>query len=206
NQPSVKHLFEGCQSIAITDPPLDVVAELVTLARQREIPVLWDPGILVSQGWEALESVAKQADIVFLNEAEATALLETAELDTSLKYLHKLEFHNHIVLKLGAQGAAMLEPATGVVVEATALPLKGMGFDVVNTVGCGDVLVGAFAAYRVLGASIRKSLIMASAAAGSNATRPETRGGPERARLEALEQQSRKLGFTFRERKLSSLV
>jgi ribokinase len=206
NQPAVKHLFEGCQGIAVTDPPLDVVAELVTLARQREIPVLWDPGILVSQGWKALESLAKQADIVFLNEAEATALFDSAELDMSLKHLHELQFHNHIVLKLGAQGAAMLEPATLEVVEAPALPLKNIGLDVVNTVGCGDVFVGAFAAYRVLGASIGESLIMASAAAGLNATRPETRGGPERASLEALEEQSRKLGFTFRERRLSSLT
>jgi len=206
NQPAVKHLLEGCQSIAITDPPLDVVAQLITSAKQRSIPVLWDPGILISHGWKALEYLAKQADIVFLNEAEATALFETAESDTSLQYLQRLGFHNHIVLKLGARGAAMLEPATLTVVEAPALPLKEMDFDVVNTVGCGDVFVGAFAAYRVLGASIRKSLIMASAAAGLNATRPETRGGPERASLEMVEEQSRNLGFALRERKLSSLI
>jgi len=206
SQPSVNQLLQACQSIAVTDPPLDVLAELTSLAVQRGIPVLWDPGILVSHGWKALESLAKQADIVFLNEAEAKALFETSELDMSLQQLNKLQFHNHIVLKLGARGAAMLEPAALTVVEAPALPVGEMGLDVVNTVGCGDVFVGAFAAYRVLGASVRKSLIMASAAAGLNATRPETRGGPERASLEAVEHQSRKLGFALWERELTSLI
>jgi len=103
------------------------------------------------------------------------------------------------VLKLGAQGAAMLEPASGAVIEVPALPLKKLGLNVVSTVGCGDVFAGVFAAYHVLGADLRKSLIMASAAAGLNATRPETRGSPERAALESTEQQFRNLGFKVQE-------
>jgi sugar/nucleoside kinase (ribokinase family) len=66
-------------------------------------------------------------------------------------------------------------------------------------VGCGDVFVGVFSAYYVTGSSLGQSLVMASAAAGMNATRPETRGSPERAALEAIEQQSRSLGFRVRE-------
>ena len=203
NKPSVNLPLQECQGIVLTDPPLDVVTELITLAKRRKIPVLWDPGILVSQGWEALQSLAKQADILFLNETEATALFRTTELDMSLRWLQELEFSNYIVLKLGVQGAALLEPATGTVIEIPTLPLKDLGLDLINTVGCGDVFVGAFAAYRVLGASLQKSLVMATAAASLNAARPETRGGPERASLEAIEQHSRNLGFVIRERKLS---
>jgi sugar/nucleoside kinase (ribokinase family) len=59
--------------------------------------------------------------------------------------------------------------------------------------------VGAFAAYYIMGANLQKSLIMASAAAGLNATRPETRGSPDRAALEATEQQFRNLGFKVQE-------
>ena len=202
NNLSVQHMLQQCQGMALTDPPLDVAAELISSAKQRRIPLFWDPGILTSHGWEALEPLAKQTDVIFLNEAEAAALFGTAEIDTSLQYLQKLEFPKHVVLKLGAKGAAMLEPATGLVVEAPALPLKELGLNVINTVGCGDVFVGAFAAYRVLGASLPKSLLIASVAAGLNATRSETRGSPQRATLEATEQQSRNLGFTVRERKL----
>jgi ribokinase len=203
NNPSVQHLIQECQSIVLTDPPLELAAELINVAKQRGIPVLWDPGILISQGGEALQSLAKQADILFLNEAEATALFGAAELDMNLQRLQELGFHNYTVLKLGAQGAAMLEPATSMVVEVPALPLKDLGLNVINTVGCGDVFVGAFAAYRVLGTSIQQSLIMASAAASLNATQPETRGSLERATLEAIEQRSNNLGFVVRERKLS---
>ena len=203
NTPQAKHQLQECRSIVLTDPPLEVAAELINLAKQRSIPTLWDPGILVSPGWEALQSLAKHTDILFLNEAEATALFGAAELNVSLQRLQELGFCNHTVLKLGAQGAAMLAAATGMVVEVPALPLKNLGLNVINTVGCGDAFVGVFAAYRVLGASLQKALIMASAAAGLNATRPETRGSPERASLEEVEQRSRGLGFAVKVRKLS---
>jgi sugar/nucleoside kinase (ribokinase family) len=107
------------------------------------------------------------------------------------------------VLKLGAQGAAMLEPASGTVIEVPALPLEELGLNVVNTVGCGDVFAGVFTAYHVLGANLKESLIMASAAAGLNATKPETRGSPARSNLEKVVNRSQKLGFAPRERKLS---
>jgi sugar/nucleoside kinase (ribokinase family) len=157
---------------------------------------------LVYQDREALQSLARQAEVLFLNETEANALLGTDEVTASLQRLRKLEFGNHTVLKLGSQGAVMLDPANGTVTGVPALPLKKLGLNVVNTVGCGDVFAGVFAAYHVLGANLRKSLIMASAAAGLNATRPETRGSPDRARLEEVVSRSQKLGFAVRHRKL----
>jgi sugar/nucleoside kinase (ribokinase family) len=120
----------------------------------------------------------------------------------SLQRLQELRFHNHIVLKLGAQGAVVLEPASSTVTQIPALPLKKLGLNVISTVGCGDVFAGVFAAYYIMGANLRKSLIMASAAAGLNATQPETRGSPGRANLEKVANRSRGLGFAVRKRKL----
>ena len=54
-----------------------------------------------------------------------------------------------------------------------------------------------------MGSSLAQSLIMASAAAGLNATKPETRGSPDRASLEEVANRSQKLGFAAQERKLS---
>jgi len=201
NSPPVQTLLQECQSIVLTDPPLAVATELIRLARERRIPALWDPGILTSHGWAALEPLAKQTDIVFLNEAEATAIFGTGKIDIILSRLQQSEFPRQMVLKLGAKGAIMIEPTTGLVVKAPALPLEELGLNVINTVGCGDVFVGAFAAYRTLKASMQRSLIMASVAAGVNATRPETRGSPDRPILEAMEQRSRNLGFMAREQK-----
>jgi len=195
----VKQQLQECQGIVLTDPHLEVAEELINLAKRRDVPVLWDPGILISPNREALQSLAKEAEVLFLNETEANALLGTEVLNTAFQRLKELGFGNHTVFKLGAQGAAMLEPASGLVVEAPALPLEELGLNVINTVGCGDVFAGVFAAYHVTGSSLAQSLIMASAAAGLNATRPETRGSPDRAILEAVEQQCHDLGFTVQE-------
>jgi len=149
-----------------------------------------------------LQSLAKQAEVLFLNETEANALLGTDGLDMSLQKLKELGFGNHAVLKLGAQGAAMLEPASGAVIEVPSLPLKKLGLNVVSTVGCGDVFAGVFAAYHVMGSSLAQSLIMASAAAGLNATKSETRGSPDRANLEEVANRSQKFGFKTQKHKL----
>jgi len=202
NKAELNRQLQECRGIVLSDPPLGVAKELINMAKQHSIPVLWDPGILISPNREALHSLAKEVEVLFLNETEANALLGTDELNMGLKRLQELGFGNHTVLKLGAQGAAMLEIASSLIVEVLALPLKGLGLNVINTVGCGDVFAGVFAAYHVLEDNLRKSLIMASAAAGLNATRPETRGSPDRAKLEEVVDHSRELGFVLRERKL----
>jgi sugar/nucleoside kinase (ribokinase family) len=120
----------------------------------------------------------------------------------SLQRLKKVRFSNRAVFKLGAQGVVMVAAGSGTAIEVPALPLRKLGLNVVNTVGCGDVFAGVFAAYHVLGASLQESLVMASAAAGINATRPETRGSPDRATLEEIAGRSRRLGFAVRKRKL----
>jgi ribokinase len=199
NKAQVKQQLEECQGIVLTDPSLEVAEELIKLAKRRTVPLLWDPGILISPNREALQSVTREAEVLFLNETEASALLGTDGLNASLQKLKEMGFSNHVVFKLGARGAAMLEPANGLIVEAPALPLDELGLNVVSTVGCGDVFAGVLAAYYVMGNDLRKSLIMASAAAGLNATRPETRGSPERAALEAMEQQFHNLGFKVKE-------
>jgi ribokinase len=198
----LKRQLRQCRGIVLTDPPLEVARGLISVSKQYDIPVLWDPGILIRPNLEILVSVAKEAEVIFLNETEAGALLGVEKSDISPQRLQKLGFHNHIVLKLGVRGALMVETADGTLIEIPALPLKELGLNVISTVGCGDVFAGVFAAYYVMGRSPEESLIMASAAAGLNAARPETRGSPDRARLEEVVNRSGKLGFTVRKRKL----
>jgi len=192
-----------CRSVVITDPPLEAAEELIDLAKQSGAVVLWDPGVLIGQNREALQALAKEVGVLFLNETEASALLGTEQLDMSFQRLQEIGFRSHIVFKLGARGAVMFEPAKELVVEVPALPLERLGLNVINTVGCGDAFVGAFAAYHALGASFHRSLAMASAAGCLNATRPETRGSPERPIVEETEQKCRDFGFTVREHRQS---
>ena len=202
NKAELKQQLKECRGIVLTDPPLEVAKELINLAKRCGIPMLWDPGILIGPNREVLLSLAREAEVLFLNESEASALLGTDNLDMSLQRLQKLGFSNHTVLKLGAQGAVILEPASDVVTEVPALPLERLGLNVVSTVGCGDVFAGVFAAYYVMESSLEQSLLMASAAAGLNATQPETRGSPDRVNLEKVANRSRDLGFKTKEHKL----
>jgi len=195
----VKRQLKESQGIVLTDPPLEVAEALLDIAKRQALPVLWDPGILIAPHREALLLLTKQVDVLFLNETEADALFGTSGANVTLRRLKELGFGNHVVLKLGARGAVMLEPARGRVIEVPALPLKKLGLSVVSTVGCGDVFAGVFAAYYVMGSSLEDSLVMASAAAGLNATRPETRGSPDRATLEEVVNRSWKLGFAVRD-------
>ncbi len=205
NKTQVRQQLQECRGIVLTDPNLEVAEELINLARRRDVPVLWDPGILISSNQKVLQALAREVEVIFLNETEASALLGTGELNKNLQKLKELGFGNHAVLKLGAQGAVMLDSASGKVTEVPALPLKKLGLNVISTVGCGDVFAGVFAAYHVTRSSLEQSLIMASVAAGLNATRPETRGSPNRTNLEAVVNHSQKLGFVLRERKLSKI-
>jgi ribokinase len=196
-----RHLRQ-CRGIVLTDPPLEVVKGLMNLARQYDVPVLWDPGILIRPNSETLLCLAKEVAVIFLNQTEASALLGVEKSDMRLERFQELGFRNRIVVKLGSRGALMIEPPEGRLIEVPALPLRELGLNVISTVGCGDVFAGVFAAYHVTGSSLDESLIMASVAAGLNATRLETRGCPDRAGLEEVADRSAKLGFTARERKL----
>jgi ribokinase len=198
----IRRQLRECQGIILTDPPLEVAKGLINMTKRYDIPLLWDPGILIGPNREALLSLAKGAEVIFLNETETSALLGTSELKTSFRELKKLGFSNHVVLKLGVRGAVMVDLADGTLIGIPALPLKELGLNVISAVGCGDVFAGVFAAYYVTGSSLEQSLIMASGAAGLNAARPETRGSPDRARLEEVVSSSGKLGFTARKRKL----
>ena len=199
----IDRLLHGCRAIAITDPPLEVVEALVLLAQERGIPSLWDPGVLLADHSGALSSMTCRVDTLFCNEVEAAALFNSTEPDVVLKHVSRLGFRNQVVMKLGSRGAALLEPATRKVVETPALPLDRLGMQVVGTVGCGDAFVGAFAAYRILEADSAKALLMASVAAGLNATRQETRGSPDRATLEMVQQRACKIGYSLRRRSAS---
>ena len=56
--------------------------------------------------------------------------------------------------------------------------LEELGLKVVNTVGCGDSFLGAFAASKAQGLDDIESLERANLAGALKATQPETRGSP----------------------------
>ncbi|MFW6149992.1 MAG: carbohydrate kinase family protein [Chloroflexota bacterium] len=196
----VTSLLEASEGLVMTDPPIEVASSLVDRAQQNEIPVYWDPGILIAHGWAGLASLAAQSDSLFLNETETAALFGTEDPVGRPEDLLGKQLPSNVILKLGSRGARVLRVADGIIIEVQAFPLHELGFTLASTVGCGDAFVGVFAAYRVLGASLRDALEMATVAAGLNAARDETRGSPGRTSLEAALGRAHGLGYRATER------
>ncbi len=179
-------LMQRCRCLALTDPPLAVVLHLLETAAALTVPALWDPGVAVRTGWSVLAPIARRADSLLLNEAEAEQLFATSDPST---ILHRLDLNcspRAIILKQGSRGSVLLDCTTGDSDYIPPLPLIPLGLSPISTVGCGDVFLGVYAACLSRGHKRQVALLMASAAAGLNATRPETRGGPTANELERL--------------------
>jgi len=204
HNPATRQLLQQCQGIILTDPPLDVASQVVAWGERQGIPILWDPGILLNQGISILQPLIGKADVIFLNEAESSVFLGTAEWKAALKQLKHLGFTSKTVLKRGSQGAILLDPTTDMVIEISALPLANLGLHVVNAVGCGDVFAGAFAAYYNLGIRMERTLTLATIAAGINVTSEKTQGSPSRENIERIYQHSQQLKFAARKHSSST--
>ena len=188
-------LLQECRCVVLTDPPLPVASHLIESAAARDLPVLWDPGVLTRHGWDALAPLTGRVDMLFINEAEAGWLFGVREPHGIVRSLDRLGAPSYLVLKLGASGSVLIDLSTGAMTEIPPLPLAGLGLQTMSAVGCGDVFIGTCAAFLAQGYERHTALLRASAAAGLNATRAETRGGPTRTLLDDTVERARRLGF-----------
>ncbi len=188
-------LLNECRCVVLTDPPLPVAKAILRAAAATHVPVLWDPGVIAQQGWDALAPLTSNVDSLILNETEARQLFNAEEPEEILRGLDLRGRPPCIVLKRGPRGSVLLQCATGTIIRIPPLPMDKLRLSVMSTVGCGDVFLGAYAAGLVRGLERSEALASASAAAGLNATSPETRGGPTRSALEEIMHKAAQLGF-----------
>ncbi len=193
-QARIHTLLQQCRCVVLTDPPLSVASHLLRAAG-GDIPVLWDPGISTGHGWTALAPLMRYVDSLFLNESEAGQLFGAADPRDIVRAIDRRNAPKHLVLKMGARGSLLVDLAAGGMTAIPPLPLLEMGLEYVSTVGCGDVFIGTCAACLALELDLCESLLMASAASGLNASRPETRGGPSKAIL--MDTMNRAVRFGF---------
>lgn len=194
----VHTLLQDCRCVALTDPPLPVASHLLRAATSRHLSVLWDPGTLARHGWDVLAPLTAQVDSLFVNEAEAKWLFGTADPRGIARSLDRRRAPSHLVLKMGARGSLLVDVESGRMSQIPPLPIVALGLQVVSAVGCGDVFLGAYAAYLSRGWERGDALLMASAAAGLNAARPETRGSPTQTLLDSTIERALPLGFPAR--------
>ena len=184
--PEVQNLFGNCRMMVVIDPPRHVAGRILSEGRRLRRSVLWHPGVLTRFGLEEFSGEMEGLDYLVLNEHEALAFAGTRGLAESVAAFNKVAPKMKILVTLGSKGFAFHDQ--GKQLKMKSVDLSKLGRKIVNTTGCGDAFVGAFAAYKVLGLSDMEALKHGNMAAALKAGRPETRGSPTRKELEEFYQ------------------
>jgi ribokinase len=171
-------LIQEAKVCVIMDPPIETAQKLAELCRRHGVKVIWDPGVYAKEGLEVLLPTMKNVDYFILNHIEYENLLGTSEPNEVSKVLCHHVKDITTIIKLGADGCFLCGDQGKTIIKMDAVPLSELGFEVVNTVGCGDAFIGGFASALVEKKSHLQALKQAIAAGSYKATRFETRGGP----------------------------
>jgi len=184
--PEIQNLFGNCRMMVVIDPPRHVAGRILSEGRRLRRSVLWHPGVLTRFGLEEFSGEMEGLDYLVLNEHEALAFAGARSLAESVAAFNKVAPKMKILVTLGSKGFAFHEQ--GKQLKMKSVDLAKLGRKIVNTTGCGDAFVGAFAAYKVLGLTDIEALKHGNMAAALKAGRPETRGSPTRKELEEFYQ------------------
>ena len=175
------NLLESANLISIMDPPFETSLKLAKDAKRKGKIVAWDPGVKSRMGFDAAKALLPYTDYFLANESEVRFLVGVSKRDAAIRKLRGVNPKLTVVMKLGAKGAIMYTGKKRIV--SPGFDMKATGLRVVNSVGCGDAFMGAFAAALTEGRSEAEALRWGNCAAGLKTTRAETRGSPDRATL-----------------------
>ena len=176
-EPTIRNMIVNARNCAITDPPLPVIEEILSITDNTECRVSWDPGVLATDR-DAVRPLARRVDTLLLNEEETLAVFGEYNPRAIARRLRDEGWTNRIILKQGGQGATAIDLANGQLIEVPPLPLTELGMNPVNSVGAGDAFHGALAALEAEGQEFTDALLGAAAAAGINVSRLGTRDAP----------------------------
>lgn len=177
----------------IMDPPLETAWRLAELSKEYGCTVIWDPGVYAENGFDSLKPVMRNIDYFILNHLEFEKLVGSSKPQEISKILSEHFKDIKAIVKLGSEGSTLMDCASGTTIHVDAIPLNNLGLDAVNTVGCGDAFIGAFAAAKVEGKGELDALRFGNVAGSFKATRKETRGSPTRSQLIELMERWEKL-------------
>lgn len=186
-EPERMNLIKDSKVVVIMDPPLETCRRLAELCRENRLEkVIWDPGVHVESGFESLSHILEHIDYLILNHLEFENLLGTSEPERVGARLEAVKRGIKAIIKHGREGCTLCEDGGEKTIHIDAVPLERMGLEVVNTVGCGDAFIGAFASAKVLGLDDGEALRWGNVAGAYKASRMETRGGPTSEKLKDM--------------------
>jgi len=179
-------LIHEAKVAVIMDPPLETAEKLAQICRESGKMVIWDPGVHSELGLKALTPTIRNVDYFVLNHLEFENLLGTSDPRRVGASLDAVKRGIKAIIKHGGEGCIVCDESAGATIHVDAVPLKKLGMEIVNTVGCGDAFIGAFAAAKVEGFDDITALRRGCAAGSFKATRKETRGGPTAQQLSEI--------------------
>lgn len=138
------------------------LAEAFEIAMQSNLKIAFNPAPMTGM---VTELPLQQCDVLIVNETEAMALAQTADINAALSVLAAQYSQTRLVLTLGAQGAVMH-------FKSEQLRQAAVNVTVVDTTGAGDTFVGYFLAALISGLDEPVALHRACAAAALSVTKP----------------------------------
>ena len=165
----VRRAFERSYAAVLInlEIPEEIVFEVCRQARSRGIPVVLDAGPIREVDFHALEGL----EIISPNESEAQAITGISctspeEAERAARRLVEITPSRYAVLKLGARGALLFDPATG---RADLVP--GFQVKAVDTTAAGDAFTAALAVHYLRHRNILSAVPFAHAVAAVSVTR-----------------------------------
>jgi ribokinase len=186
SDPERLSLIRSAKIAVIMDPPIETGRCLAELCRGHGVTVIWDPGVYAGLGLDALMPTLRNVDYFILNSLEFENLLGTSDPQRVSAILADRIRGIKCIIKHGAEGCTLTQDSVGATIHIDAVPLAKLGLEVINTVGCGDAFIGAFASAKVGGLDDIEALRQGNAAGSFKATRKETRGGPTKEQLKGI--------------------
>lgn len=164
----LKKALKNCNVLVLMDAPVKFIEDVLKITTSE---VIWSPGPTIKKQIEEVRKLASKVSYLILNEHEFEALYGTKDWKKTETGVRNL------IVTLGEEGAALISNKGYEIFPAVNLAAHGLS--VVNTVGCGDAFVGAFAAMKKRGFLDKDAIRIANCAAAFKATKTETRGSPK---------------------------
>jgi len=175
--------LETVQCVLITNPPLPTALELVSMARDLEKTIIWDPGAQSKHGLEVLKPILEKVNYLAPNEGELLIMARTKNLLEAIRRVQEINQRLKILIKRGEKGSLLIDPLSKTMIHVNAVPPEALGYKTTSTVGCGDAYIGVFTAFLILGYNEVDAMRLATCAATLNAAYEGPRGVPPKQAL-----------------------
>jgi ribokinase len=175
--------LSSASTLIIMDVPLGAA---IAAARRtsKGAHVICSPGVRSARGLRALRGILGLADEVVLNKSELLQLCSTRNAEGAVRRLRESFPQLRVVTTLGRSGCMVTSGNS--TIRVPGVNLGRLGLQAVNSTGSGDAFLAAYACYIMRGLAPPNAAAWGNLAGALKATSTETRGSPDREKLESV--------------------